>query len=79
VMITLATLRLPLAFTGLFILVDVAVLLLLLGTVQASASLLKSAGYVALVFAAVGAYIFFSSASQATGGRAFPLGRPVLH
>ena len=79
VMITLATLRLPLAFTALFTLVDVAVLLLLLGTVQASAGLLKSAGYVALVFAAVGAYIFFSSASQATGGQAFPLGRPVLH
>jgi succinate-acetate transporter protein len=79
VMITLATLRLPLAFTGLFILVDVAVLLLLLGTVQASTSMLKGAGYVALVFAAVGAYIFFSSASQATGGKAFPLGRPVLH
>jgi succinate-acetate transporter protein len=78
VMLTLATLRLPLAFTAVFALVDVALLLVLLGTIQASAGLSKAGGYVALVFAAVGAYLFFGSASVATGGRALPLGRPVL-
>jgi succinate-acetate transporter protein len=78
VMLTLATLRLPLAFTAVFVLIDVALLLLIIATTQASSGLLKTAGYVVLVFAAIGVYIFFGSASVATGGKAFPLGRPIL-
>ncbi len=78
VMLTLATLRLPLAFTGVFVLIDVALLLVLIGTIQASSGLLKTGGYFVLAFAALGVYIFFGSASQATGGKALPLGRPVL-
>jgi succinate-acetate transporter protein len=79
VMITLATLRLPLAFTVLFVLVDIALLLVLIGTVQASTSPSKIAGYVAFAFCAVGAYLFFGVASVATGGQPLPLGRPILH
>jgi uncharacterized protein len=78
VMLTLATLRLPSAFTLLFVLIDIALLLVLLGTAQTSTSLLKTGGYVVLAFAAVGVYLFFGSAAQATGGSALPLGRPVL-
>lgn len=78
VMLTLATLRLPLSFTLLFALIDVALLLILLGTAQTSTGLLKTGGYVVLAFAAVGIYLFFGSASQATGGKPLPLGRPVL-
>jgi succinate-acetate transporter protein len=78
VMLTLATLRLPGAFTVLFALIDLALLLVLIGTAQASTGVLKTAGYVVLLFAAVGVYLFFGSAAQATGGRALPLGRPVL-
>ncbi len=78
VMLTLATLRLPVAFTALFGLVDVALLLLLLGVTQNSTSLTKAGGYVVLVFAALGAYLFFDVASQATGGEALPLGKPLL-
>ncbi len=85
VMLTLATLRLPLAFTAVFVLVDLALLLLYLAFAGASAAgvasggLLKTAGYVVLAFAAVGVYLFFGSASVATGGKPLPLGRPVLH
>ena len=79
VMLTLATLRLPLAFTAVFLLIDVALLLLLINTFSASSGLTKTAGYVVLVFAAIGVYLFFGSASVATGGKAFPLGRPLLH
>jgi uncharacterized protein len=79
VMLTLATLRLPLAFTAVFVLIDVALLLLLINTFHASSGLTKTAGYVALGFAALGVYLFFGSASVATGGKALPLGRPVLH
>jgi uncharacterized protein len=78
VMLTLATLRLPSAFTAVFVLIDAALLLLLLGTVNASSGLLKTAGYVVLAFAAIGVYLFVNSLSLATGGKALPLGPPIL-
>ncbi len=62
-----------------FVLIDVALLLLVINTFHASSGLTKTAGYVVLAFAAPGAYLFFGSASVATGGKALPLGRPVLH
>jgi succinate-acetate transporter protein len=78
VMLTLGTLRLPLAFTAVFALIDVALLLLLIATIQASAGLTKTAGYVVLAFAALGMYLFFGSSSVATGGKPLPLGKPVM-
>jgi uncharacterized protein len=78
VMLTLATLRLPLAFTVVFVLVDVALLLVFLSVNQSSANLGKVAGYVVLVFAAVGVYLFTSTAAVATGGTALPLGKPLM-
>ena len=85
VMLTLATLRLPVAFTAVFVLVDLALLLLYIAFADASplgvpsSGLLKTAGYVVLVFAAIGVYLFFDAASVATGGKALPLGKPLLH
>jgi succinate-acetate transporter protein len=78
VMLTLATLRLPLAFTAVFALVDVALLLVFLGVNQVSTGLLHAGGYVALAFAAVGVYLYFDTVSQATGGPTLPLGTPLL-
>ena len=78
VMLTLATLRLPLAFTAVFALVDVALLLVFLGVNQTSTGLLNAGGYVALAFAAVGVYLYFDTVSQATGGPTLPLGNPLL-
>ena len=78
-MLTLATLRLPLAFTAVFALIDVALVLILIGTAQASSGLVKTAGYVVLAFAAVGVYLYFNALSLATGGKAIPLGSPILH
>jgi uncharacterized protein len=76
--LTLATLRLPLIYTGVFVLVDLALLLSLLGVSQNSTGLAKGGGYVALAFAVLGVYLFVSTASVATGGRALPFGRPLL-
>ncbi len=77
VMLTLATLRLPMAFTAVFLLVDVALLLVFArGQRDIDPGLLKAAGYVVLVFAAIGVYLYASTASVATGG-ALPLGRPL--
>ena len=78
VMLTLATLRLPVAYTALFGLIDVALLLVLIGTANASSGTLKVAGYVVLLFAALGVYLFFNTVSQATGGKALPLGKPLM-
>jgi uncharacterized protein len=76
--LTLATLRLPLIYTGVFVLVDVALLLSLLGVSQSSPGLAKAGGYAALAFAVLGVYLFLSTAAVATGGRALPFGRPLL-
>jgi succinate-acetate transporter protein len=83
-MLTLATLRLPSAFSVLFGLVSLALLLLLLAYAGASAAgvpssgLIKTAGYVVLLFAALGVYLFFGAASAGTGGKPLPLGSPFL-
>src|SRR5215471_2366301 len=84
-MLTLATLRLPAAFTAVFGLICVALLLLLLAFAEASplgvpsSGLLKTAGYVVLVFAAIGVYLFFDAAAAGTGGKSLPLGKPLMH
>ena len=77
-MLVLATMRLALAFTAVLLLIDVAVILMLVGVASLSAGWLKAGGSVAFLFAAVGIYIFFGTASVATGGKALPLGRPIL-
>jgi len=85
VMLTVATLRLPSAFTILFALVDLALLLLLLAYANASplgipsSGLIHTAGYVILIFAALGVYLFFSASAAGTGGKALPLGKPLMH
>jgi uncharacterized protein len=83
-MLTLATLRLPLAFTVLFGLVSLALLLLLLAWANTSplgvpsSGLLKAGGWVILIFAALGVYLFFSASAAGTGGKALPLGKPLM-
>jgi succinate-acetate transporter protein len=77
-LLTLSTLRLPRAFTVLFGLICLALLLVLLGTSLASDSLTQAGGVTVFAFVAVGAYLFVDAMSQATGGRALPLGEPVL-
>ena len=85
VMLTLATLRLPLAFSVLFGLVDLALLMLLLAWEETSplgvpsSGLLKTGGYVVLIFAALGVYLLFGASDAGTGGKGLPLGKPLLH
>lgn len=78
VVLTIATLHLPLAFTVLFVLIDATLVVVLAATINASSNLSKVGGVGALAFAAVGAYLFLGIASQATGGKGVPLGRPIL-
>jgi succinate-acetate transporter protein len=78
VLLTLVTLRLPVVYTALLFLVDLALLLLVIATINGSSGLAKTGGVVILLFAALGAYLFASSASVATGGPALSLGRPLV-
>jgi uncharacterized protein len=77
-MLTLAMLRLALAFSLLFFLVDVALIFVLVAVANTSTNWQKAGGAVVLLFATLGIFIFFGTASVATGGKALPLGRPVL-
>lgn len=77
-MLTLATLRLPLAFTAIFALVELALIAVLIGTINASSAWLKTGGWLVFLFAAIGVYVYFSIASAVTGGPGLPLGRPVI-
>src|SRR6185295_15612878 len=43
-----------------------------------STGLLKTAGYVVLVFAALGVYLFYDAAQAGTGGKRVPLGNPLV-
>jgi succinate-acetate transporter protein len=76
--LTVASVRLPLAYTLVFALVVVALVLLIFGTINGDATLNKAAGYVALIFAALGLYLFLATASIATGGHSYPLGQPIV-
>lgn len=77
-MLTLATLRLPLAFTGIFLAVDLALIFNLLAASSGDSWELKVEGIFVFIFAVIGCYCFFGAASVATGGKPLPLGRPIL-
>lgn len=77
-LLTLATLRLPVAFTALFALVDLALVLLYVGWNQTSDSTLHLGGWAILGFVAVGAYIFVGGMLAELGGKGLPLGDPLV-
>ena len=66
------------AFTALFVLIDVALLFVYLGTAQGSENLTKVGGYFVFSLAVVVAYLCFDAMSSATGGKSLPMGSPVV-
>lgn len=77
VLLTLGTLRLPKAYTVLFVLIDLALGLVLWSAAAESSSLAHLGGVATLAFAAVGVYIYLHVASLATGGDGLELGTPA--
>jgi succinate-acetate transporter protein len=77
-MLTLGTLRMPLAFSALFLLIDLALVAVLIGTLNGSTAWVKLGGMLVLLFAGVGVYLYLGVAAAVTGGKAFPLGKPIL-
>ncbi|MEU1600526.1 GPR1/FUN34/YaaH family transporter [Streptomyces sp. NPDC005708] len=78
VMVTLVTLRLPSSFTLLLGLVDVALALLLAGTMTGATILIRVGGAVVFAFVAVSVYLYADLMFTETGGRGLPLGRPLI-
>jgi hypothetical protein len=77
-MMTLTTMRLPRSFTLLLGLVDVALVLLYVGTSSGHASWTHIGGVVVFLFIAVAVYLFVDIMDSETGGKGLPLGRPIL-
>jgi succinate-acetate transporter protein len=79
VAMTLATLRLPLAYTAGFVFVC-ATLALLLGFALSGNALFAMLGGIAMfVVCAIYAYVFLDGMGQELGGRAMPMGQPIQH
>jgi succinate-acetate transporter protein len=77
-LLTLATLRLPLAFTVGFVLVDLTFLLAFLAVVNENTDYFTWAGVTTFAFCGVFAYVLFDGLGQDLGGKAMPMGRPVI-
>jgi succinate-acetate transporter protein len=76
--LTLVTLRLPLMFTVLFGLVDIALPLLLIGTLTGDVFYTRAAGVVVVGFIAVAVYLYADAMSTETGGKSLPMGQPLV-
>lgn len=78
VMLTLVTLRLPWGNALMLVFVDIALVLLLIGTVQSNASMINLGGWFTFAFVAVAVYFYVDVMWSQTGGRGLPLGRPLV-
>ena len=78
VMLAVVSLRIPLAFTLVLASALVAVILLIIADLNGNTSLDKVAGIFVLLFSAVGFYAYLSTGLESVGGKALPLGRPVI-
>ncbi len=76
--LTFVTLRMPLAFTVLFALLDIALVLLIVRTISGTVGYTRAAGVVVFAFVALAVYLYNDAMSTETGGRALPVGRPLL-
>lgn len=78
VVLTLATLRLPLAFTAGFVFVVATFALAFLGVSTGNAGLFPIAGITTFIFCAIFAYILVDGVNQELGGRALPMGNALV-
>jgi succinate-acetate transporter protein len=77
-LLTFGTLRLPLAFSLIFIAVDLALASVLTGVLTGAVGWINLGGAFAFVFAALGAWVYLGVLMESTGGTNVPLGRPII-
>ena len=78
VLLTLATLRLPMAFTAGFVFVDITFALAFIGVSTGNAGLFPLAGITTFIFCIIFGYILFDGFGQDLGGRAMPMGNALV-
>ena len=78
ILLTLATLRLPVAFTAGFVFVDVTFVLAFLGVSTGNAALFPIAGIATFLFCLVFGYILLDGLAQDLGGTAMPMGNALV-
>jgi uncharacterized protein len=78
VLLTLATLRLPLAFTAGFLFVDITVALVLAYTLTTTQIFATLGGVCVFVFCAIFAYIWFDGVGQELGAKPMGMGSPMV-
>ena len=76
--LTLVTLRLPFAFTLLLVIVDLALIVLLVATINGSTTLTHVGGYLVFAFVAVAVYLYVDAMLRETGGNGLPLGKALI-
>jgi succinate-acetate transporter protein len=77
-LLTVLLLRLPWTYPVLLAVVDVALVLLLIGTLTGSSAATHAGGWFVFVFVGIVVYFYAASLWEETGGRALPLGRPLV-
>ena len=78
VALTLATLRLPLAFTAGFLFVDIVVALVLAYDLSGTQLYATLGGVGVFVFCAIFAYIWFDGMGQELGAKPMGMGSPMM-
>lgn len=78
VALTFMTFRLPLAFTALFAMVDIALALLLVAQLYGGVAYTRAAGAVIVLIILLAIYVWADAMSTETGGRNLPMGNPLL-
>jgi len=77
-LLTVLVLRLPWTYPLLLGIVDVALVLLLIGNLTGSTETTHAGGWFVFAFVALVAYYYVAALWEETGGRALPLGRPLV-
>jgi hypothetical protein len=78
VIMTVATLRLPMVFTAAFVFVCLTFVLAFIGVTTGNATMFTIAGITTFIFAALFAYILVDGIGQDLGGRPMPMGSPMV-
>lgn len=76
--LTVLVLRLPWTFPVLLLVVDIALVLLLIGNQTGSAAATHAGGWFVFAFVAFVVYFYVAALWEETGGRALPLGKPLI-
>jgi len=76
--LTIVTLRLPWLYPAVLAIVDIALVLLIIGNEVPSAAATHAAGWLIFAFVGIVTYFYVAAVWAELGGRALPLGRPLV-